>query len=50
MDMLFNFVSLNGVNFAKNSLPDNRLRLTVAPDMEYYYDKESGEIDYNTQE
>lgn len=42
MDMLFNFV-FEWSEFREKFTPDNRLRLTVAPDMEYYYDKESGE-------
>ena len=42
MDMLFNFV-FKWSEFREKFTPDNRLRLTVAPDMEYYYDKESGE-------
>lgn len=42
MDMLFNFV-FEWSEFREKFTPDNRLRLTVAPDMEYYYDKEFGE-------
>ena len=42
MDMLFNFVFEWG-EFREKFTPDNRLRLTVAPEMEYYYDKEKGE-------
>ena len=42
MDMLFNFVFEWG-EYKEDFTSEHKLRLTVAPDMEYYYDKEKGE-------
>ncbi|MDE6369132.1 MAG: ATP-binding protein [Muribaculaceae bacterium] len=42
LDMLFNFVFEWG-EFREKYTSDNKLSLTVAPEMEYYYDKEYGE-------
>lgn len=42
MDMLFNFVFEWG-EYRETFTPDHKLRLTVDPEMEYYFDKEKGE-------
>jgi len=42
MDMLFNFVFEWG-EYRESFTPENKLRLTVAPEMEYYFDKDKGE-------
>lgn len=42
MDILFNFV-FEWAEFRERFTPANKLRLNVAPEMEYYYDKDKGE-------
>jgi len=42
MDMLFNFVFEWG-EYRETFTPDNKLSLTVSPDIEYFFDKEKGE-------